>query len=135
MNRQGNISLQISTRKVTKADAIQTAFDWLRNGISKQGEIINSKKYSLRDMTKESDISKADAEFICKELQRRGFLKTYILEDSKQAIDFVTYLTDFWDWEKSPSMILKPLLLIWNHCRKKQKRNRKKSTKLCRKKT
>ena len=92
----------ISTRKESKSDAIQTAFDWLRNGIPKQGEIINSKKYSLRDMAKESDITKADAEFICKELQRRGFLKSYVFENSKQAIDFVSYLTDFWDWEKSP---------------------------------
>jgi integrase len=46
--------------------------------------------------------TKADAEFICKELQRRGLLKSYILEESVQAIDFITYLTDFWDWEKSP---------------------------------
>ena len=53
-------------------------------------------------MAKEADITKADAEFICKELQRRGLLKSYIFEESVQAIDFVTYLTDFWDWEKSP---------------------------------
>ena len=53
-------------------------------------------------MAKKSDISKADAEFICKELQRRGFLKSYVLENTTQAIDFIKYLTDFWDWEKSP---------------------------------
>jgi hypothetical protein len=51
-------------------------------------------------MAKEADI--ADAGFICKELQRRGLLKSYILEESVQAINFVTYLTDFWDWGKSP---------------------------------
>jgi integrase len=53
-------------------------------------------------MAKEADISKADAEFICKELQRRGLLKSCVLEESVQAIDFISYLTDFWDWEKSP---------------------------------
>ena len=92
----------ISTKKETKAEAIKIAFDWLRDGISKNDEIINSKKYTMRNMAKESDISKADVEFICKELQRRGLLKSYVLENSTQAIDFVKYLTDFWDWEKSP---------------------------------
>jgi hypothetical protein len=52
-------------------------------------------------MAKEADIAKADAEFICKELRRRGLLKSYVLEKSRQAIDFVTYLADFWDWAKS----------------------------------
>jgi len=92
----------ISTKKETKAEAIQTAFDWLRDGIPRKGKAINFKKYTLRDMAKETDISKADAEFICKELQWRGLLKSYVLEDSIQAIDFAKYLTDFWDWEKSP---------------------------------
>jgi len=92
----------MSTKKETKAEAIQTAFDWLRNGIPQKGETIDLKKYTLRDMAKEADISKTDAEFICKELQRWGLLKSYVLEESVQAIDFATYLTDFWDWEKSP---------------------------------
>jgi integrase len=92
----------ISTKKETKAEAIQTAFDWLKNGIPQKGEPVDFKKYTLRDMAKGADISKADAEFICKELQRRGLLKSYVLEDSVQAIDFISYLTNFWDWEKSP---------------------------------
>jgi len=92
----------ISTKKETKAEAIQTAFDWLRNGIPQKDEAIDFKRYTLRDMAKEADIDKADAEFICKELQRRGLLKSYVLEKSVQAIDFITYLIDFWDWEKSP---------------------------------
>jgi hypothetical protein len=62
---------EISTKKETKTEAIQTAFDWLKNGIPQKGEIVGIKKYTLRDMAKETDISKADAEFICKELQRR----------------------------------------------------------------
>ncbi|MDR2923496.1 MAG: site-specific integrase [Treponema sp.] len=92
----------ISTKKETKAEAIKTAFVWLRDGIPQKGEAIDFKKYTLRDMAKEADVIKADAEYICKELQRRGLLKSYILEESVQAIDFITYLTDFWDWDKSP---------------------------------
>jgi integrase len=93
---------EMSTKKETKAEAIQTAFDWLKNGIPQKGEIVDFKKYTLRDMAKEADITKADTEFICKELQRRGLLKSCVLEESVQALDFVTYLTDFWNWEKSP---------------------------------
>jgi len=91
-----------STKKETKTEVIQTAFDWLKNGIPQKAETINFKKYTLRDMAKEADTTKADAEFICKELQRRGLLKSYVLQESPQAIDFVTYLTNFWNWEKSP---------------------------------
>jgi len=93
---------EMSTKKESKTEAIQTAFDWLKNGIPQKGEAISFKKYALRDMAKEADTTKADAEFICKELQRRGLLKSYVLQESPQAIDFVTYLTDFWNWEKSP---------------------------------
>ena len=98
----GKFLPEISTKKESKAEAIQLAFDWLKNGIPKKGEVVNFKKYSLRDMAKEADITKADTEFICKELKRRGLLKSYILEESEQAIDFIAYLLDFWNWEKSP---------------------------------
>ena len=93
---------EISTKKETKAEAIKIAFDWLKNGIPQNGEPIDFKKYTLRDMAKEAGIAKADAEYICKELQRRGILKSYILEESVQAIDFAKYLTNFWDWDNSP---------------------------------
>jgi hypothetical protein len=93
---------EINTKKETEREAIQTAFEWLRDGVPQQGGTVSLKKYSLLNMAKEADIAKADAEFICKELHRRGLLKSYVLEKSRQAIDFVTYLTDFWDWEKSP---------------------------------
>ena len=92
----------INTKKETEKEAMQIAFEWLKDGIPQNGGTIGLKKYSLRDMTKETDTTISDAEFICKELQRRGLLKSYVLEESVQAIDFVTYLIDFWDWEKSP---------------------------------
>ena len=91
----------ISTKKETEKEAIQTAFEWLKNGIPQQRGTVSQKEYSLRDMAKRADITNEDAEFICKELQRRGLLKSHILKESKQAIDFAAYLTDFWDWEKS----------------------------------
>jgi len=92
----------ISTRRKTESEAIKIAFAWLRDGIPSKEGYLNVKQYSLRDMAKSTDITKADAVFICKELQRRGLLKSYVLEKSVQATDFVSYLIDFWNWEKSP---------------------------------
>ena len=92
----------ISTRQKTEAEAVKTAFTWLRDGIPNKEGCMNVKQYSLRDMAKSADITKADAVFICKELQRRGFLKSYILAESKQAVDFGEYLRGFWDYENSP---------------------------------
>ena len=53
-------------------------------------------------MAKSAAITKADAVFICKELQWKGFLKSYVLAESKQAVDFGDYLRGFWDYENSP---------------------------------
>ena len=91
----------ISTKQETESGAVSTAFQWLKDGIPQRGEAIPLKTYSLRDMAKEADISRSDCEFICKELKRRGLLKSYALSESKQAVGFAEFLLDFWDWEKS----------------------------------
>ena len=61
----GKCLREISTKKETETEAIQVAYEWLGNGIPEKGELIDFKKYSLRDMAKETDVSKADADFIC----------------------------------------------------------------------
>jgi integrase len=53
-------------------------------------------------MAKAAEISKGDAAFICKELERRGLLKTYVFPESRKAVAFEEFLLNFWDWEKSP---------------------------------
>jgi integrase len=92
----------ISTKQETEAAAIQTAFQWLKDGLPRKGETIPLKKYSLRDMARGGDLSGADCEYIAKELQRRGLLKSYILSESKQDINLTDYLQTFWDFETSP---------------------------------
>ena len=57
---------------------------WLNDGIPKKREIIPFKKYSLRDLAKEADLNNDDANYICKELQRRG-----VLSDFKDWLLFV----------------------------------------------
>ncbi|MDR0464337.1 MAG: hypothetical protein LBG94_04365 [Treponema sp.] len=91
----------ISTKQESEIEASKTAFEWLRTGIPKQGEAISFKQYSLRDMAKAAEISKDDSVFICKGLQRRGLLKTYIIPESKNAVSFTEFLQNFWNWEKS----------------------------------
>jgi integrase len=92
----------ISTKQETEAAAVQTAFQWLNNGIPRQGEAVPLKKYTLRDMAREADISTADCEYICKELQRRGLLKTYTLTQSRAAVSLGDFLHTFWDFDNSP---------------------------------
>jgi hypothetical protein len=91
----------ISTRQKTETEAVKTAFVWLRDGIPGREGCLTVKQHSLRDMAKSADVTKADAVFICKELLRRGLLKSYVLAESKQAVDFGEYLRGFWDYENS----------------------------------
>ena len=91
----------ISTRQKVEAEAVKTAIAWLRDGIPGKDGRLGVKQYSLRDMAKSAGITKADAVFICKELSRRGFLKSYVMTESKQAVDFGEYLRGFWDYDHS----------------------------------
>jgi integrase len=92
----------ISTKQETETGAIETAFQWLRDGIPRQGEPVSMKKYTLRDMAREAEITQADCEFICKELQRRGLLRSYIMPETQAAILFTEYILNFWDYDNSP---------------------------------
>ena len=99
--KTGDYLPAISTKQETESKAVSVAFQWLKNGVPRQSETISLKKYSLRDMAREADISRADCEFICKELKRRGLLKSFVISESKQAISLTEFLLNFWDWEKS----------------------------------
>jgi hypothetical protein len=92
----------ISTKQETEAVAIETAFRWLRDGIPRRGEALPVKKYTLRDMATETDITAADCEFICKELQCRGLLKSFVVAETRAAVSFTEYLLNFWDYDNSP---------------------------------
>jgi len=93
----------ISTGQETEAAAIQTAIQWLTDGIpTKQGRKVPARDYTLRDMARKADLAPDDAEFICKELRRRGLLKSYVMAESPRAVDFGEYLREFWDYDRSP---------------------------------
>ncbi|MDR3019775.1 MAG: site-specific integrase, partial [Treponema sp.] len=46
--------------------------------------------------------TKAEAEILLEGMKRMGWIKSYVLTESPAAQDFTMFLTDFWEWEKSP---------------------------------
>jgi len=91
----------ISTRQKTEAEAIKTAFAWLRDGIPKKLTPVKLQDLSLKDTVKKIK-TKTEAEILLNEMKRNGWIKSYVLKESPAAQDFTAYLSDFWDWERSP---------------------------------
>lgn len=100
--KTGEYFPSISTKQDSEKAAIETAFKWLPEGIPAKAGPIPAEKYTLRKMAEAATLSKTDAEYICQELVRRGFLESYILAGTRPAIGFIDFLTEFWDFEKSP---------------------------------
>ena len=90
----------ISTKKTSEKEAMQVAFDWLKNGIPKKGTKVNVSDLSLRELAKEIK-SETEAEILLAEMRKQGLMKTYILNQTPQAQVFIDFLKSFWDWENS----------------------------------
>jgi hypothetical protein len=99
-DENGKYLSPVSTKKRTEAEAIQTAFFWLRDGIPQKRAPLKVNQLSFKDTARKIE-TVAEAEIILKELARQGWVKSYVLADTPQAQDFTAFLTDFWDWEKS----------------------------------
>jgi integrase len=97
----------ISTRQESEKDAIATGFKWLQEGIPVKSTTLPAETYTLRKMAEAADLTRADAEYICQELRRRGFLETFVLSGTKMAQPFIEFLTEFWDFDKSPYILEK----------------------------
>ncbi|MDR0472787.1 MAG: site-specific integrase [Treponema sp.] len=99
-SKSGGYLPAVSTKQTSEDAAIETAFKWYREGLPAKKERGNI-GISLKDALRGARTS-AEAEFICKELKRQGLLKTYVISDTKQAVDFPAYLQNFWDFDNSP---------------------------------
>jgi integrase len=62
------------------------------------GEIIT---FSVMEAVKQIQTT-AEADFVCRELKRKGLLKGFIITESRQDIDFPSFLQNFWDFDTSP---------------------------------
>jgi integrase len=98
-NASGKYGPAISTKQETKAAAIAVAYNWLKNGKPMPDcEIIT---FSVMEAVKQIQTT-AEADFVCKELKRKGLLKSFIVTESKQDVDFPSFLQTFWDFDTSP---------------------------------
>ena len=98
-NSEGGYLPAQSTKQIDKSLAIEISFKWFREGkpVTGGGRITPSTQDMLRAVK-----TAAEADYICKELKRRGFLKAYIAAGTEQALDFPDFLKDFWDYGSSP---------------------------------
>jgi hypothetical protein len=90
----------ISTRQKTEAEAIKTAFVWLRDSIPQKRAVMKVEGLALKDTARKIK-TKAEAETLLDEMKRMGWIKSYVLTESQAAQDFPAFLTGFWDWDKS----------------------------------
>jgi hypothetical protein len=97
-NEVGEYLPAVSTKQTTEAAAIETAFKWFWEGKPEAGSPV---PLSIRQIIK-GGLTVTDAGFICRELKRQGFLKTYVMAGSRQVVDFASFLANFWDYENSP---------------------------------
>jgi integrase len=99
----GKYITPISTKKKNESEAIETAFQWLKDGVprKKGKKPVKIQQFTLMEMAKKADLTRDDAEFIANELKRRGILKNFVLADSKQDIELSEYLMNFWDFDNS----------------------------------
>ncbi|MDR2701801.1 MAG: site-specific integrase [Spirochaetaceae bacterium] len=97
----GRFLSPVSTKMKTEKEAMQVAFAWLRDGIPKKNEALKVQDLSLIDVARKIKTD-AETETLLCELKRLGWVKSFILKETPQAEDFISFLTAFWDWDTSP---------------------------------
>jgi len=90
----------VSTGKKTENDAIQAAFAMLRDGIKQKKSALSVSALSLKDIARKIKAGD-EADILMKELRRLGWVKTFVRNETPQAVDFIEFLTNFWDWDSS----------------------------------
>jgi hypothetical protein len=90
----------ISTKQTTEAEAVQVAFRWLRDGIPQKKAALSVSKLALKHFARQIETVE-DAELVLDVLKAHNFVKSLVLPYTKKAIDFIRFLSDFWDWDNS----------------------------------
>jgi integrase len=97
----GKFLSPVSTKMETEKEAIKVAFTWLRDGIPKKNEVLKVQDLSLIDVARKIKTD-AEIETLLYELKRLGWVKSFILKETPQAENLISFLTNFWDWDTSP---------------------------------
>jgi integrase len=97
----GTFLSPISTKMKTEKEAMQVAFSWLWDGIPKKDDAVKVQGLSLKDVARKikTDI---EAETLLFELKRLGWVKVFVLNNTPQGEDFISFMKTFWDWDTSP---------------------------------
>jgi hypothetical protein len=97
----GNYLPPVSTKKKTKEEALRVAFKWLRDGIPQKKPELQAADLSLKELVRKIKTGD-EVEAIQGELRRLGWVKSYVRKDTPRAVDLISFLTAFWDWDTSP---------------------------------
>jgi integrase len=95
---------QYSTRQTSEAAAFDIALDWYLNGVpqkQKKGKI-SMEVLAAENHIKTGKLDKTEAERLLSAMKAQGIIKAAILPDSKTDRDFIDFLLEFWDYERSP---------------------------------
>jgi integrase len=118
-DNNGKFLSPISTKKKTEDEAFKIAYQWLRDGVPKKDKTVTVQDLSLINAARR--ITGSEAEIVINELKRNGLVKSCIFNGSTQAVDFISFLKNFWDWETSPYInekLRKSHGIHKMHCRK-----------------
>jgi len=98
---KGKYLRPVSTGKKTEDEAMEIAFKWLRDGIPQKESALRVNDLALKDLVR--NIKDGDeAEKLLTELRKVGWVKSYVHSETPGAVDFVSFLINFWDWDSSP---------------------------------
>jgi integrase len=105
-NANGKYLPAVSTGQIDKAIALDLSFKWLHEGVPRTCKSGNQKydrpvPLLLNDMIRTVK-SNDEAVYICGELKRLGYIKSYIADGSESAESLISFLSNFWDYDSSP---------------------------------
>jgi len=91
----------VSTKMKTEKEAMQVAFAWLRDGIPKKDDAVTVHDLSLKDVARKIK-TETEVETLLSELKRLGWVKSFVMSNTPQAEDLISFMKTFWDWDTSP---------------------------------
>jgi len=91
----------VSTGKKNEKEAMETAFKMLRDGIPEKKKTVTVQGLTIKEAARKLKTAD-DVQTMMGELQRLGWIKSYVMKGTQGDEDFIGFLTRFWDWEESP---------------------------------
>jgi integrase len=91
----------LSTKMKDEQEALKIAFQWLQDGVPKKQNTVKVHSLSLRETVK-SLKDNEEAQTMITELKRQGWLKSFVINNTPQAEEFIQFLSNFWNWDNSP---------------------------------